>query len=253
MLLSSRISSVIYSIRAVALFWESPRCPCCPPPPASSSWFHSNPCSSSPFRFCLSLPLNPAPRNVWAAAASRRLGPPTLPAAVPGSAASGKGPQGGKSPYPAGLLHTEPSGCGGSGGGITVGDWWFFLPGGLSVPFLLPVFPPHPSQKSLLFSWVEFNMTWFLVPSTKALFLKLVCLCFYYLVSIPHKIVLNGKTRNFTKPKVAVLFWSISCSFQWSRGCIFFLVTRRSVMPRCWQQSAQSCPSLLLHSFGLLF
>lgn len=129
------------------MFWESPRCPPCPPPPASSSWFHSDPCPSSPFRFCLSLP-STCTRSIWAAAAaSRRLGLPTLPVAVPGAAGAERAPQGGKSPHPAGLLQLR---------------WerghrcrrlrWFFLPGGLSVPFLLPVFPSHPSPKSLLFS-----------------------------------------------------------------------------------------------------
>lgn len=67
------------------------------------------------------------------------------------------------------------------------------------------------------------------------------------------KIVLNGKTLNsFTKPKVAVLFWSISCSFRWSRGCTFSGDTKVSDV-RLVLDSPLRAVTLTSFCFGLVF
>lgn len=82
-------------------------------------------------------------------AASRRLGLPTLPAAVPEAAA---GPSG-REP----LASRRDALLGAPGplrsGGIAVGDHGgFFCPGALSVPFLLLLFPAASPQSHFLFS-----------------------------------------------------------------------------------------------------
>lgn len=99
------------------------------------------------------------------------------------------------------------------------------------------------------------SLTWLLISCAQheGLVSKTSLLVFYNLVSIPHKIVLNGKTLSSLPNQRLLVDFEASCVHSSeSRGC--FLVTRRSVMPSCWWQSTQSCPSLLFTLFlGLFF
>lgn len=149
----------------------SPKLPALSSPPAASSHrFHSDTCPSSPLDFASLSPVL-CPEAVWAATASRRLGPSTLPAAAPGAVA---GPGEGNSPRPARMLRSEPFGRGRSRG-IAVGDcgvWFLFCWGGLLFPFFSLFFPPTPfSQSQFLFYCDKFNMTLdFLCPARRPCF-----------------------------------------------------------------------------------
>lgn len=155
-----------------------------------------------------------------------------LSVAVPGQwpgLGGGKDPRGGDPPVPHSLRSPRPRWE--RGHGRRRPRWVFFLPGELRVPFLFSLFDPPMTLPEVTFCFLEMiSLTWLLISCAQheGLVSKTSLLVFYYLVSIPHKIVLNGKTLN-SLPNQRLLFYfeasrvhsseaEAALSFWWHEG-----------------------------------
>lgn len=214
------VSTIIYFIGAVALFWQSPRCPPCPLllPLAAAAFMRTLALAARSDCACLSP--QPCAQERLGSSSFQEARPLHPPCGCAGAARAERAPGEGN-PH-------IPQGCGGSGG-TAVGDCGGFF---CREDFLFPSFSlffPHILLRSH-FCFLEISLTWLLISCAQheGLVSKTSLLVFYYLVSIPHKIVLNGKTRN-SLPNQRLLFYfeasrvhsseaEAALSFWWHEG-----------------------------------